>query len=340
MKLTTDQLNQHLTKQLLPVYLVSGDEPLLIQEACDAIRAQCRQAGFNERQTFQADKSFNWNSLSEEVDALSLFAEKKLLEITLPSGKPGDAGSKAIEHYCSNTTEDRVLLIITGKIDKATLKRKWVTAIDHSGGILQIWPVDQAQLPQWVSKRLKMAGFTADQDALAMLCEKTEGNLLAAQQEIDKLALLQSDNHLTLESITSSISESARYDVFDLTNACLNKNLTQAIRICQALRDEGTEKTIVLWALTREIRLLYALATALHKNLPAQEVFKQQRMFIPKKQKQLLSAAPSFNLSTLNHLIYLAEKADHASKGIDRESDAWQLINDIIILLCGHTIFV
>lgn len=339
MKVAAAQLQQDLKKQIRPVYLVSGDDPLLMQEACDAIRAACRQADFQERATYQADRTFNWQTLADEAGAMSLFGEKKIIEITLPSGKPGDPGAKAIEQFCQTVSDEYVLILICGKIDSNTLKRKWVSAIDKAGAIIQIWPIELPQFPGWLKQRLQNAGFTADNDALSLLCDKTEGNLLAAQQEIEKLRLTQSDSHLTAENISNTVGDSARYSIFDLTDACLAQDLPHALKICQGLKDEGTDKTLIIWSLSREIRLLYAVAAGLHQNTPPAQIFKQQRLFLQKKQKQLLSAAPRFNLSKLNQLITLTHNADKAGKGIDRANDPWLLIRDIILLICGQPLF-
>ena len=187
MKLSPAQLAKHLQGNLAPVYVISGDEPLLCQEACDAIRAACRQRDFSERQVFNAEANFDWGLLLEAGASLSLFAEKRLLELRLPSGKPGDKGAAILLEYLQRPPEDTVLLVSLPKLDGSTQKTKWAKAlIDGEGAqFIQIWPVDAQQLPQWIRQRLSQAGLAASQDAVDLIAARVEGNLLAAAQEIE-----------------------------------------------------------------------------------------------------------------------------------------------------------
>ncbi len=184
MRLRPEQLPARLQQQVLPVYLVTGDEPLLMQEACDIIRAHAREAGCKDRDLLQVDGRFNWDLLFAASAEMSLFAERKLIELRIPSGKPGTEGSKALIEYLAGPAADNVLLIVAGKIDKRSTSSKWFKALDKAGAVVQVWPVDARELPHWMQQRLAAAGLQIDTDALQLLCDRVEGNLLAAVQEI------------------------------------------------------------------------------------------------------------------------------------------------------------
>src|SRR5690606_34729471 len=217
-KLRPEQLGAALAKQLAPIYLVSGDEPLLIQESCDQIRAAARKNGFSERELYHVETSFDWNQLLSAANSLSLFAEKKIIELRMPSGKPGDKGGKILQEYAESPAPDNLLLIITEKLDGAVQKSKWFKAVESFGQHIQVWPVTAAQLPRWIGLRLQSAGLRADSDAIDLLVSRIEGNLLAAVQEIEKLKLLADNNHINYELMASVVADSARYDVFGLAD--------------------------------------------------------------------------------------------------------------------------
>ena len=188
MRLYSDKLAQHLQQQLLPVYLISGDEPLLLQECCDLVRQKAREEGCNEREIIEASvSSFNWQDILHSASNMSLFASRKLIEVRLPSGKPGVEGSKALCEYLDIASDDDVLLIVSGKIDKQSTNSKWYKSLDKAGVAVQVWPVDAKNLPGWLQQRVRSAGMSIDGDALRLLCERMEGNLLAAVQEVEKL---------------------------------------------------------------------------------------------------------------------------------------------------------
>jgi DNA polymerase-3 subunit delta len=198
MQLKPPQLADHLSQHLAPCYLISGDEPLIVQECADAIRAAARAAGCTERQRISISSKDDWLELGHSAGSLSLFADRKLIEVQLPSGKPGTEGSKAIQEYLAGDQED-VLLIVSGRIDKQSHKSKWYVALDQAGVILPVWPISPAELPGWIAARMKTAGLTADNDAVTLLAERLEGNLLAASQEIEKLRLLHGEQTITAE---------------------------------------------------------------------------------------------------------------------------------------------
>lgn len=282
MKLRETQLGAHLEQQLAPVYLISGDVPLLVQEACDAVRAAARQAGCSERVVMQAERGFDWEALLQAGGDLSLFAQRRLLELRLPSGKPGDAGSKALLRYLQLGSEDNVLLIEAGKIDRGSQKSKWFKAVERAGVVVQIWPPDARQFPAWIRQRMQTRGLAASREAVAVLAERSEGNLLACDQEIEKLRLLYGPGRLDAETVLQSVVDSTRFDVFKLVDSALSGDSARSARILQGLRGEGVEPAVVLWALARELRLLSRMAVDM-KDAPLERVLAAHRVWDSRK---------------------------------------------------------
>ena len=293
MKLNAPQLGKQLKDELAPVYVVSGDDPLLCGEACDLIRQACRAAGSEERQVFDVDRSFDWAQLYEASHSLSLFAQKRLLELRLPSGKPGDAGAKALLGYLEQPAEDTTLLISLPKLDGSTQRSKWAKAlIEHADSrFVQIWPIEPQQLPTWIRDRLAQAGLQASPDAVELLSARVEGNLLAAAQEIEKLKLYCPQGQLTLDTVQQVVADSARFDIFHLSDAMLQGQPQHALRMLQGLRGEGVEAPVVLWAVSRELRSLTDMAQQQARGIPLDKVFSSQRPPVWDKRKPLLRGA-------------------------------------------------
>ena len=263
MQLKPEQLATHLKQGLAPVYLLWGEETLVAQEAADAIRAAAREQGYVDREVFHVESGFDWGQLTEAASALSLFAERRILELRLPSGKPGDAGSRALKAYVDSLPPDTLLLVVCGKLDAAQRRARWFKALEDAGVSLAAWPVGAGQLPRWIGQRLQRAGLTAGPEAVQMLAERVEGNLLAAAQEVDKLALLHPGEKLGVEQVSEAVSDSARFDIFALVDTVLTGQGERAVRMLAGLRQEGVEPVLVNWALTREVRSLEAMAWAL-----------------------------------------------------------------------------
>jgi len=329
MRLRPEQLNSQLDKQLLPVYLVSGDETLLVQEACDAIRARCREAGCTERDILLADRTFNWDNLLATAAEMSLFAERKVIELRIPNGKPGADGSRALVEYLANPSPDNILLIVAGKIEKQSTNSKWFKTIDQAGAVLQIWPVDARDLPRWMQQRLTRAGLQADGDALQLLCERIEGNLLAAVQEIEKLRLLCKDGRVTLDSVSEAVADNARYSLFGMTDSALAGDTANALKMLQGLRAEGSEATLVLWALSREIRVLYQCRSDMDRGQPQQRVLQAQRIW--DSRKPVMAAALSrHTLGDLAQLLHQANIADQSIKGL-ADGNPWDHLSRLTL---------
>jgi DNA polymerase-3 subunit delta len=256
MKLTLEGLSARLAERLLPAYLVSGDEPLLVGEAADAIRARARALGYAEREVFFIDGgNAVWQDVRQAALALSLFSSRRIIEIRMPSGKPGVTGAAALLQLLQAAGDDLLVLIITDKLERETQGAEWVQAAQQRGGWLPIWPVDRALVPQWLRSRFAAAGLSATDEALALLAERSEGNLLAARQEIDKLAmLLPPGARVGLAEVAAGSADSARFDVFQLGEAVRNADAARALRILGGLQAEGAAPLLALWSLTKELR--------------------------------------------------------------------------------------
>ncbi len=254
MKLRAEQLAAHLAGRLASIYLVSGDEPLLMQDACDAIRAASRAQGFSERLVFDVDAGFNWNALAQAASNLSLFAERRLIELRFAAARPGDEGAEALIAYAAHPPADTVLLLSFPRIDAQTQKGKWFKALESAATVIPLWPPELAQLPSWVARRMTQRGLQPGAGAAALLAERSEGNLLACAQEIEKILLLRGPGPVEADEVLRVVADSARYDVYDLVDSALAGDAARAVRILRGLRGEGVEPPLIAWALTRAIR--------------------------------------------------------------------------------------
>ncbi len=288
-QLRPEQLAGQLRRTLAPVYFIHGDETLLVNECADAVRAAAREQGFADRQVFSVEAGFDWNSLRAAADSLSLFSDQRLLELRLPTGKPGREGTAVLRDYAGRPAQDTVLLILAAKLEPAARKSKWVQALDRAGVSVAVWPVEAAQLPAWIERRMRTRGMHAARDVLRLLAERVEGNLLAAAQEIEKLYLLNGAGELDLETVTEQVMDSARYDVFALVDSALSGDPLHAQRVLAGLRAEGIDPVLVLWALARDIRALAAMATELQAGKPAGRVLASHRIW--EKRKPLIGRA-------------------------------------------------
>ena len=240
--------------QPLPAYLVSGDEPLLTGEAADAIRERARAAGFTEREVHFIERAADWDDVRASGANLSLFGARRLVEIRMHSGKPGVAGGAALVSLLKAKDPDALYLILAPRLDRDAQAAEWVRALDAVGGWVQVWPVEAQRLVGWLRGRCRTLGLEADADALELLAARTEGNLLAAQQELTKLALLAQDRRISAQTVLASVADSARYDVFQLGESVLAGEAPRALHMLAGLRAEGTEPTLVLWALAKALR--------------------------------------------------------------------------------------
>ncbi|MEM1114077.1 MAG: DNA polymerase III subunit delta [Pseudomonadota bacterium] len=335
MRVYPEKLAAQLQQQLLPVYLVTGEETLLVQECADLVRSAARQQGCTEREVVETGaRDFDWQSLVANASSMSLFGDRKLLELRLPSGKPGAEGSKALCEYLERQSDD-ILLVISGKIDKQSTRSKWYKALDAAGAVTTLYNVSPKELPRWLRGRLQAAGLGIDDEALQLLSDRVEGNLLAAVQEVEKLKLLAKGSHLDTATVTGSVLDNARFNLFGMTDSALQGDARHCLRMLQGLRDEGTEAAVVLWALGREARTLAELRALCDQgqNLrQAAETQTIQRLW-DSRQQLFGQALGRHTRESVNHLLQLASEADGSIKGF-AEGTPWDKLEQLATALC------
>ena len=260
MNVRPEQLAQQLSKGLAPVYVLGGEEPLLIEEAATAIRTAARATGFDERETFFADSGFDWRELAAQSQNLSLFSRQRLLEVRLPGGKPGTEGARVLGEYAREPAEDTVLMLLCGRLEAGARKSAWYKALDKAGVSVQVWPVSPRELPGWLQTRARALELTLDREATGLLAERVEGNLLAASQALERLALLYPGQQVTASEVLEVVADSSRFDVFAWVDAVLGGDTRRALRALENLRAGGAEPPLLLWALARELRTVCSAA--------------------------------------------------------------------------------
>jgi len=329
MKIRPDQLHSHLQQGIAPVYLLSGDEPQQLLECGDAIRHSARSHGYDERQVMEAITHFDWGSLAAEAASLSLFAQRRILELRIPSGKPGKEGSKAITEYLASPPEDTLLLIILPKLDKSQQSSKWFKTIDQSGVVIQIWPVKAAELPRWIQNRAQHHGLQLTRESIQFLAQQTEGNLIAADQEIEKLRITHGVGNITLQEVVASASGSAHFTIFELMDAALAGETAKTLKMIRTLKAEGAPAPVVLWSMAREVRLAASVAEAISRREPPAALFKRQKPPVwPSRQQLLTSGARRLSLQRWYGLIRKLAVADQAIKS---SGDPWIAMEEILL---------
>ena len=334
MRITADQLQTQLQKEVAPVYLLSGDEPLQMSEAADNIRRQAQRCGYSGREILEVDARFDWSRLKTEANSLSLFAEQRIIDLRIPSGKPGNEGSKALIEYTAQLPQDVLLLITLPKLEKSQSTGKWFKALDKVGVTVLIWPIEGSNLQRWIMQRMRSAGLAPAADVIPMLAERTEGNMLAARQEIEKLLLLYGPGVITPEQLAESVADSARYDVFGLIDAALEGNLSRCIRILNGLQSEGTPEPVVLWALTRELRLLVSLAGEIAGGRSARQAVGARSEVWEKRKPLVIKSLQRLKPAEWRRLLQLCGRTDRAIKGRE-PGDPWLLMREIVAGTAG-----
>lgn len=323
MQLRPAQLSSHLKQPLLPIYVVAGEEPLLIQEALDALRAAARQQGFAERQVLDADKSFDWSQLTQAAASLSLFATRRLIEVNLPTGAPGDAGGKALRALAEKPVPDTVVVLVCGALEYRTRQSAWFATLEAAGASLYIPAVKPDELPPWIGSRLKAAGLSATPDALELLAHRTEGNLLAAQQDVEKLKLLHPGGTLDADQVRAAVADSARFDAFDLTDKVLTGDAPGAVRSLARLREEGVELPALVGAWAWMLRQ-WALAAAHYAQTgDATAACVAAKIFGP-RQAPYLKALPRVPAARVHGWLAQASSIDLKGKSTAGEPGAWE----------------
>lgn len=319
MQLKGEQLAAHLERELKPVYVVYGEEPLLVIEAADAIRAAARQRGFSEREVLTVLTGFNWTQLHHAAGNLSLFGERKLIDLRIPTGKPGRDGGAAIAEYCLRPSPDALLLVTLPGLDWKEEKAAWLSALAEAGVAIKLTPPNLAELPAWIAARLRRQQQTADADGLRFIAERVEGNLLAAHQEIQKLALLYPSGELSLQQVQEAVLNVARYDIDGLREALLAGDVARLTRTLDGLQQEGEAPPLVLWAMTEEIRALAQIKVGLRAQQPLDALLREARVWGP---RQALVKRAVQRIGNANAALAHAARIDRMIKGLG-VGDVW-----------------
>lgn len=337
MKLNFNQLNGHLEKQLAPIYFISGDEPFQADESVRLIRESAKTRGFTEREVHHVDRSFDWDELTYSAGSMSLFAERKIIELRIPGGKPGDKGSKALVAYSQLLPEDNLLLIVSGKLDSSQTKSKWFKALDTVGVTLAIWPLEIQQLPGWLKQRMQMRGLQPTEEALTILAEQVEGNMLAADQELEKLLMIYGEGPISAEQVVAAVSDSARFDAFALVDVALQGDALRVSRILHGLKSEGEEVLHVLGALTYQLRTLEKISNAVAAGQNLEQVFKQHRIW--DKRKIVLNAGlKRHGLKRWQAFLLVASRIDRMCKGL-ATGKPWDELLQLTLRIAGVALF-
>jgi DNA polymerase-3 subunit delta len=321
MAISSEDLPRHLSSGLKPLYVVFGDALLLAIEAADSIRAAARAAGYTERETFIAEQHFKWGELRNSSQSLSLFSSRKVIDLRIPSGKPGVEGSKALQDHCANLSEDTLTLISLPKLDWAVQKSQWFGTLERHGVMVSADDIPRATLPRWIAERLKRQGQSTDEATLEFLTDRCEGNLLAAFQEIQKLALLFPAGQLSFEQVKDAVMDVARYDIFKLSEAMLSGNAVRFARILDGLRAEGTATVLVLWAISEDIRTLGKVLQAAQRGGNLGNAMRDLRVRRD-KQGPIENAARRLKFPLIERAIQQAARLDKTIKGL-RQGDVW-----------------
>jgi DNA polymerase-3 subunit delta len=325
MQLRPEALEPHLAKGLAPLYVITSDEHLLALEAADKIRRAARAAGHTERDVLTVERTFKWGELLAANQALSLFGDKKLIELRIPSGKPGKDGSAALQAYAKDLSPDNLTLITLPKLDWQTAKASWVASLQQAAVYIEIPNIERAQLPGWIGQRLGAQGQSADRTALDFIADRVEGNLLAAHQEIQKLGLLHEPGKLSFEQVQDAVLNVARYDVFKLSEAMLMGDPARLARMLEGLKGEGEALPLVLWAVSEEIRTLLKLKAGMAQGRPLGALLKEYRIWGP-RERMMDPALRRISLPVLEAALQEAAQVDKMVKGLRAKAfagDAW-----------------
>ncbi|MCJ0765941.1 DNA polymerase III subunit delta [Variovorax terrae] len=344
MQIAAPQLSQHLQRGLKSLYTLHGDEPLLVQEAADAIRAAARAQGYTERSSHTvAGAHFDWSEVLAAGGSLSLFADKQIVEIRIPSGKPGKEGSPAIQQLAESAqgNDSTLTLFMLPRLDKMTKGGAWFSALESFGVTVQVDPVERAALPPWIAQRLALQGqrVTAGEEGqrtLQFFADRVEGNLLAAHQEIQKLALLYPPGELNFEQVESAVLNVARYDVFKLSEAVLGGQAARVQRMLDGLQAEGEAEVLVHYTLAEDIRALKRVKDAVGQGRPLPMALREQRIW-GLKERLFERVLPRLSSTTVDNLLHAAHQVDGIVKGLKAPgwpTEGWQALHRLAMMLC------
>lgn len=334
MQLRPSQLAAHLAKGMAPLYVVHGDEPLLAIEAGDAIRAAARAAGFEQREILFAEPGFKWDAFAAANRNLGLFGERKLVDLAIPSGKPGVEGARALEECAANPSADTVTLITLPRLDRTAQAAAWFAALEQAGVSIAVQPLERDELPRWLAERLARQGQRVSRETLQFLAEATEGNLLAAKQEIDKLGLLLPAGELAPDAVERAVADVARFDVFQLSEAWLSGDAARALRILAAIEAAGEGVPLLVWQLGEDLHALAAVLAATASGAPLAGAVRTARVW-GRRRSAMERAARRVDAATLPALLMRLASLDALAKGIGR-GNVWDELAELALALCGR----
>jgi DNA polymerase-3 subunit delta len=322
LRLPSEQLVSQLARGLKPLYTVFGEEPLLVLEAGDRIRAKARSDGYDEREILTADAGFKWPQLAMAAHSQSLFASRKLLDLRIPNGKPGADGGAALQAFCAALPADTVTLITLPDIDWRAQKSTWFDALDHAGVMVEAKAVTHKALPQWLAARLKAQGQEAEADALVFIADRVEGNLMAAFQEVQKLALLFPPGPISFEQMREAVLDVARFDVFDLGVAMIEGDAVRLARMLEGLKGEGAAPPMALWSLSEEIRAIGRVLAAAESGRPLGTVWRDAKVWGAPHQAAMQQNLSRFTRAQVARGLRHAAAIDRMVKGLAK-GDVW-----------------
>lgn len=337
MKLAPAQLVQHLAKNLLPIYVVAGDEPLLVDESLDALRAKCRALGYTEREVLDVERGFDWSRLMGACQAMSLFASRRLVELRMPGGAPGKDGGELLQEVAVRPPADTVLLVICGALDWKQQQSNWYGALENAGASVYARAIAAADWPHWIEQRLRDAGLVPDEEAVRLLAERTEGNGIAAAQDVAKLKLLYPDSRIGVEEVREAVADSARFDAFDLADRMLGGDAPGALRSLARLREEGLEPVEILGALTWTLRLWAQAQTEYARNPDAQRACSAARVPRP-RMAAFEKALPRTRLTQIYGWLRACAQIDSLAKSTGGKEQAWEELLTLAAAAAGRRI--
>jgi DNA polymerase III subunit delta len=333
MRVGPDDLPRRLETRLPPAILLFGEEPLLIEESVRRVRRSALDQGFTDRIPLSAETGFDWGRLTGSSQSLSLFSERRLIELRLPTGKPGEAGTQALAALCEAADQDVCLLAITGRLDGRTKQAKWVKVLDSAGWTVEHKALDAGRFNGWIQKRLRDRELTLDRDTIERLCHLMEGNLLAVAQEIDRIALFADENgYVDPETVTRGLADHARFSAYTAIDACLEGNARKALRILRVLRNGGTEPAIMSWSFAKDLRSLVRIEHGLRTGGQKGRLFKSNQIWSTRT--PLFNAALSrLGERQLRALMRQMARCDRVLKGRE-DGDIWPELDALALMMC------
>ncbi|MEM7364141.1 MAG: DNA polymerase III subunit delta [Pseudomonadota bacterium] len=331
MKIYPEKLSDQLSRDHT-LYVVMGDEPLVVQESCDQIRAHLRGQGF-ERELFHVEGQFKWDEVLHSANSMGLFAEQKLLEVRIPNGKPGDSGAKGLAALIELLTSETRALVVLPRLDRSGQNSKWFKGLEKAGLVVQVFPVDRSRLPGWVRGRFKQAGLSPSKEAVDALVDRIEGNQLAAVQEIERIRLISNSPEVSAEEVVNSVADAARFDVFMLIDAALAQDAQRVVKVSDGLRAEGAEPIVVLAMVAREVRMLLAMTDQKRTGGDIGKLMGTYRVF-PKRKPIVERCVAARTYEEILGLMPLLVNADRMAKGM-ATGDPWTCIREILLSVAG-----